>query len=195
MPLALGRCEAFFVDDSARFLDDVDRTIRLALLDVGEAIVETIARNPQTPEDTGALKDSIRVAPPGYAQDDTPLVQRAGSGGNFLSLNRDSTRAPGATRDAALAGHRAARAAAGSPAPSRAGDEYELVQPTATGYATWIGSFLKYSFPVHQGFYHVGAGRQIAGRPYIARVALARFGADFPDAFRARWTGVRYRGA
>jgi hypothetical protein len=195
LSLALAPCALYFEDDTEQFARKVDRAIRLSLFDFAEDVVETIARSPETPEETGALKDSVRVAPPGYAQDDSPLVVRAGSAGNFRSLNRDSTRALPATRTEALDAHRGAQLAAGASANTFTGDAFELVKPTANGYHTWVGSFLKYSFFVHEGYYNVLAGRNMPARPYIARVALPMLANDYAAYLRRTWATVRYEGA
>lgn len=201
MSLALGGCEMFFDDNRQDFYRRFDRAVPLALFETAEDIAAAIARDPATPEDTGALKDSIRVAPPGYDQIDYDyaIVTRIGRpdplGDPPNALNRDGTRSPRASFGRALDAHRGVRLAAGASQGDFTGDYRELVVEEGERYHTWVGSWLPYSFYVHNGFYNVLSGKPVAGRPYISRVALALFKDAYPERLRQAWASVQYSGA
>jgi len=188
MSLALGRCDLVF-DWSDEWGDDVATAAQMALVDVAGQIAEVVGTSPDTPEDTGALKDSVRVAPPGYQEDDYPLVTRLGRADPLnnppLNLRRDA--------GAALA---AFRERSGNPGRfSGPGDYRELVEELPDRWHTWVGSFIYYAFWVHEGFYNTRARRDIAGRPYLAEPAMRLLADRYMTAFWAAWSQVRYGGA
>lgn len=196
MPLALGECALAYPPDFdeawEKFARDVARTAQLALFDLAEDAVQAMQADPATPEDTGALRDSLRVAPPGYDRDDTPLVARPGDatlGTPFNLGPRSRDRAEG------LRAYRQAVASVALRASAQTGDALEYVAVDSAGVHVWVGSFVYYAWWVHQGYYNVRAGRQIQGRDYIVSKAQPKLLQEFPRYFNRRWSEVRYRGA
>jgi hypothetical protein len=148
--------------------DEVDRATR----DVAGDALYALARDsigdmrddPGMPYDTGALDESLRLAPVGYNQDDTALFVRDENG---------------------FSAYQAARLAPAGPT-DLAPQARSVVSETTDGLAVWVGSWVYYAFWVHQGYYNVWLGGFLRGRFYIAPFAERR-GRQFGAYFDARW--------
>lgn len=189
LQLAAPQDEYYVRWDGDEWYDDTVEAARLGLYECGREAVQAMKDDEGVPYLTGALKDSLRTAPPGYDQDDTPLVQRAGSGGDFFDLGPFSP-----DQGSGMAAYRAARAASGSGGTVPTSSAREQVLYDGTALHLWVGSFVFYAYWIHQGFYHVRAARNIAGRAYITPFA-ERYLGNFEQYFKVEWPRVRYGGA
>lgn len=171
MSLALGQSTMTFAWGGDALLRDVRATAADALADCGEAGVAAMKADPAVPYETGALQDSLRAAPPGYAGPDDAII-----GTGLGSRHRDILAGtPGATRRIDL-----------GPSPDTAGEARDFVTFVGGNPHLWVGSFLYYAYWVHQGYFNVWARRNIPGRPYVARHAEEGL-RDYARYFRARW--------
>lgn len=182
MGLALAGSRMTFAWDGAALFARVQGVAADALADCAAEGVERMKADPEVPYDKGALQDSLRVAPPGYTGPDDAIID-AGLGSRHPAVLNgvEGVRRPDLGPSGGDIGFGLASGSGAEAASVREFVAFEGVDPHV-----WVGSFLYYSYWVHQGYFNVLAQRRIAGRPYVtghAEDALR----DYPRHFRARW--------
>ena len=175
MSLALGQSTTTFTWDGAALFLAMRETSADALADCAEESVRNMKDDPAVPYETGALQDSLRVAPPGYVGPDDAIIG-TGLGSRHPRIAAGEA---GAQRRIDL-----------GPSADTEGEARGFVAFEGDDPHLWVGSFLRYSYWVHQGYYNVWAKRNIAGRPYVARHGDDGM-RDFARFFNARWA-ARY---